>query len=435
MNIDLDTIRSTLRYLFGRDSFVASFITTVHEDEHCGTACITKQGELRYSAQFVKKYVDTEQDLRCLILHELMHPMFGHFIYGGGQLENFAADCVINAVVSKLFHGPTGWGSLFRKFYSPQGIEGLLRAMSEMRHSRYSDLYNTLYVSECPGKEGITTGEVITSLKVLAPLQEVDKVTLLGDHQSKSDDRSNDGPAAEPLSGETVSNIAAELNRAARKHADSAGTNSSLYDLLLDVLKPHLGLKRTLLQRFATQEKVGRFLCPEKRPSLTVSPIPLQPSKRDLVFLAADLLPWHFHNQVSRIAPKKQGIVIYLDVSGSVNQHLPDIVALLRRYQHELQSVFLFSNAVVESSLQVLLTGKIKTTYGTDFDCIATHLLAKGFDKAVVLTDGYAGMSEENQAALGKRKVRVLSILFGGKEDCPEFEPLGPVLQLDEVVD
>ena len=124
---------------------------------------------------------------------------------------------------------------------------------------------------------------------------------------------------------------------------------------------------------------------------------------------------------------------MYLDVSGSVNQHLPEIIGLLRSLRAELMSIFLFSNKVVEVPFRTLLAGQVQTTYGTDFDCIAEHVLTNRFDKAVILTDGYASMPKENQEQLKGRKFGALTVLFGGRTDSPEFEALGDVVQFDEV--
>ncbi|MFH1739848.1 MAG: hypothetical protein ABIH23_12625 [bacterium] len=96
-------------------------------------------------------------------------------------------------------------------------------------------------------------------------------------------------------------------------------------------------------------------------------------------------------------------------------------------------SIFLFSNKVVEVQFRTLLAGQVQTTYATDFDCIAEHVLANRFDKAVILTDGYASMLEENQQQLKARTFRALTVLFGGRTDSPEFEALGDVLQLEDV--
>jgi hypothetical protein len=164
-----------------------------------------------------------------------------------------------------------------------------------------------------------------------------------------------------------------------------------------------------------------------------VSPIPIQPSKRDLLLLAAGLPSLHYHNQATHIDTERLGLAVYLDVSGSVNEHLPQIIALLRRLRTELKTIYLFSNKVVEAPFKTLLAGHIQTTYGTDFDYIAEHLLANRFDKAVILTDGYASMTEEDQEQLKARKFRPLTVLFDRRTDSPEFECLGDVVQLDEI--
>ncbi len=54
--------------------------------------------------------------------------------------------------------------------------------------------------------------------------------------------------------------------------------------------------------------------------------------------------------------------------------------------------------------------------------------------KAVIITDGYASMTEENQEQLERRDIRTLTALFGGRSDCEEFEPFGDVVQLDGIV-
>ena len=195
-----------------------------------------------------------------------------------------------------------------------------------------------------------------------------------------------------------------------------------------------MGLKRALLDRFTTRQKVDRFRRMIARPRIGVSPIPIQPSKRDFVLLAAGVPPFHYHNRAYRQAAQQRGLAVYLDVSGSVNQHLPEIIGLLRNLKAELNSVFLFSNQVVETPFLTLLAGQVQTTYGTDFDCIAEHVLANRFDKAVILTDGYASMTDENQEQLKARAFTALTILFGGRNDSTELATLGDVVQLDDVV-
>ena len=60
-------------------------------------------------------------------------------------------------------------------------------------------------------------------------------------------------------------------------------------------------------------------------------------------------------------------------------------------------------------------------------------ILANRYDKAVILTDGYANMTEDNREQLKTRAFRGLIVLFGGRSDSPEFQALGDVVELDEV--
>ena len=455
MEINLQTVRQVLRSTFGRDSFIASFITKVKSDEGCRTASIDTEGVMRYNPQFVDKYVTGPADLFCLIAHELMHPMFGHFVHGPGKLENVTADMVINAVLSLLFADRSGNGVLFRKLYKTIGLEGLLRPGSEMHQSRYSRLYDAFYsgrhfsaithAERSSAKQHPvlpSTGEVIQALKVLTPTVEIPTIILLGSHEFRDCTQRRDVGAETGLSQEfgpsfqadTLSRIAEDLKRAAqRPNGRRAGYGEALYDFFVDILKTHMGLKRALLERFTTRQKVDRFRRMVTHPRIGVSPIPIRPSKRDFVLLAAGVPPFHYHNVAYRQATQERGLAVYLDVSGSVNQHLPEIIGLLRSLRTELKAIFLFSNKVVEVPFRTLLAGQVQTTYGTDFDCIAEHVLANRFDKAVILTDGYASMTEENQETLKKAGVRVLTVLFGGKSSCPEFESLGDTVALDEV--
>jgi len=432
MEISLQTVRDVLRGTFGRDSFVASFIKKVETDENCPTASIDAHGVMRYNPSFVEQYVTSPADLFCLVTHELMHPMFGHFVYQNGQLENIGADMVINATISLLFARHSGSGALFRRFYKPIGLEGLLRPASDMHQSRYARLYHDFYESHGIGHK-LSTGEVIQTLKVLTPTVDVPAIVLMGGHGKRPSVKETEAGSS-PISSENLSRIAEDLKRVAeRPSGHAAGYGEALFDFLLEVLKTHMGLKRALLDRFTTRQKVDRFRRMVSQPRIGVSPIPIQPSKRDFVLLAAGVPPFHYHNLAYRQAVQERGLAVYLDVSGSVNQHLPEIIGVLRSLKQDLKTIFLFSNDVAEVPFRTLLAGQVQTTYGTDFDCIAEHVLANRLDRAVILTDGYASMTEENQEQLKQRAFMALTVLFGGRTDSPELEALGDVVQLEDV--
>ena len=118
---------------------------------------------------------------------------------------------------------------------------------------------------------------------------------------------------------------------------------------------------------------------------------------------------------------------------GSVNQHLPEIIEILRSLNRELNTIFLFSNKVVEVPFKRLLSGHVETTYGTDFDCVAEHIVERRLDKAVILTDGWAGMNEENREKLKGARFLALTVLFGGRNESPEWAHFGNVVRLEEI--
>jgi len=153
------------------------------------------------------------------------------------------------------------------------------------------------------------------------------------------------------------------------------------------------------------------------------------------VLLSAGIWPGFFRNRQPEIIRKQKGIAIFLDVSGSVNDYLPQIIGILSGFRDRIRTIHLFSNTVVEVPFGALCQGKVQTTYGTDFDCIAKTILGKEYERAVVITDGYGGLKEENSAALNKAGSRILTILFAEKKECPEFEPFGEVVKLEDVTE
>jgi len=433
MRITLEIVRQVLKEALGFDSFVASFITEVHEDPRHPTAGITKDGKLRYNPDFVAKYVSCREDLFSLIFHELLHPMFGHFIYSNGEIENIAADAIINAVISTLYSEQSRDGNLFRKTHKPRGLACIMRPGSELYNSRYWGVYKKLYSNGHTCQPAMTTGELIQTLKILAQTENFGSVMLLGTHGIAGDRESRDGSLS-GLSGEVLVRLAEDIKRSVQKNGGmQAGYGNDLFTMFMEALRTHLSIKKALLQKFATKRKVDRFkeLFQDRR--IGVSPIPIHPSKRDLVLLASGVWPCYFHNHACRVTSRDRGLAIYLDVSGSVNEHLPKILGVLRSLRNELTTIYQFSNKVVETPFNVLLKGNIQTTYGTDFDCIAQSILDYGFDKAVIVTDGYASMADELKQELKRHGLVTLTILFGGAQNCEEFAEFGEIVQLEEV--
>jgi hypothetical protein len=111
------------------------------------------------------------------------------------------------------------------------------------------------------------------------------------------------------------------------------------------------------------------------------------------------------------------------------------MLRILKSLRKEITAIFQFSNKVVETSFETLLKGNIQTTFGTDFDCIAQSILERGFDKAVIITDGYASMSDELKRQLKKQGLVTLTILFDDAQRCEDFAESGEVVQLGDICD
>ena len=429
MQITLDNVRQILKETFGFNSFIAGFITSILEDTNCQTVGITKEGILRYNPAFIDKYVTCKQDLFSLIFHELLHPMFSHFIFKMGKIENIAADAIINAAICTLYPEESSNGALFQKTHSPKGLDGLMRPKSKMYNSRYERVYNQLYKNHCINKNQITTGELIQALKILTPKEDVSIILLIGTHDIQGGCSANGN-----LPSEIVSRIAEDIKRSILDIASSqAGYNENLVSLLMESLKTHLSIRKVILQKFTTKRKIDRFIELLHIRRIATSPIPIYPSKRDIILLAAGIYPCHFHNKIHN--PKKvyKGLAIYLDVSGSVNQYLPKIIGILNNLQREITTIFQFSNKVVETQFEMLLNGRIQTTYGTDFNCIVQSIIEKDFDKAIIITDGYASMNDDLKQQLKQQRLSTLTILFDDARECEGFEDFGEIVHLEDI--
>ena len=429
MHITLETISDLLRRSLGHDSFTAGFVNSVESTTAVPTACINAAGTMRVNPEFVRTHIGTEVDLFCLVFHELLHPAFGHFIHPADKVANTGCDAIINAVITHVFTEPSGGGSLFLRIYPTRGLAALLRPHSAMEHSRYQRLYRELY-PQALGTSRLSAGEVIQSLRVLAP-DNTEDVVLLGSHGRSG----VQGWAAGQWPVRVDAQIADDLLRAVANTGQTAGHSPWLQQLLIDVLRQKKTVRQELLAHYATRRALGCFFGENLKPRRITSPFPVNPSRRDLVLLSAGVWPGLFRNRQIERRPGRRGVAIFLDVSGSVNEHLPAIIGLLTNYRDRIDTVYQFSNAVVETALAQLAKGHVHTTYGTDFNCVARTILDKEYDRAVILTDGYASLDDEHTRELTEAQPGILTILFGTKTDCPDLQPFGEVMQLADVTE
>ena len=126
----------------------------------------------------------------------------------------------------------------------------------------------------------------------------------------------------------------------------------------------------------------------------------LSPSDRR-AFVKSLWLPFLPDSAWQSEAPRREGTTqVYLDVSGSMNAEMPQIIALLSRLSNYIRRPFWAFSTTLAAA--VIEGGQLKTSTsgGTSMGCVLEHLATTKPNAAVVLTDGYI---ERLDPALVKR--------------------------------
>lgn len=144
----------------------------------------------------------------------------------------------------------------------------------------------------------------------------------------------------------------------------------------------------------------------EKQKTIAPRNIP----RRAALFLAAGFFPTFYEQPYSKTFERRAAI--YLDVSGSISHKVPILYGIVKNLSlYATLKIFLFSNKVVPITIKEIKEGRIRTTYGTDFDCIAKSIFQDRSKLNFIVTDGYATMEKGNMDRLKKLGVKTLGIL------------------------
>ena len=192
-----------------------------------------------------------------------------------------------------------------------------------------------------------------------------------------------------------------------------AGMSQTLQQFWLKAQSTRYGLDRRLLAKYATKRIIDKWAQEYHVQHRKVSVLPTHMSKRNLVNIALGIDQfWFTHDRTIRKEEQQGGIALFCDVSGSVADFVPQMLTMLQPLLPYMKNVYQFSTKIVKTPLNELLAGKIDTTGGTDFSCIAEEVLKEKYEKYVVLTDGYAGMSSSLQQQLKDKGVESLCLLI-----------------------
>lgn len=419
-------------------------IKVLEDSKYVQTLCIGRDGIILVSKPFWKKMVRTKLDAKIVFLHEMFHALLGDtsklesLNKQDASLANLSMDMRINAAIVACFlekgnanQYAAGKGSdILSRMYKASGISGLLRPGSAYgKESKYRLIYSLLYRQDnnrATEKE-IELGKIVFkseesirhALKVLIPKDKREEtlsgIMYLGTHDVSNRDaeykgrKDADADDKDPFVVEEdyseiitgpADDVKEEIREALKsklgEHADyckQAGISHSLFDNILTVINSSKTLNLKCLDKFTCNKKVNvlkSFWVKQHRVS---SVIPVRPTSRDMGILACGINPILWHNIKDKQAIKKKNIAIYLDVSGSVTDYLGRLLGIIKNLHVGINVIYCFSNEVHEQSVGELTGGLVKTTGGTDFDCIAEHAIKTNVDKAIIFTDGYADLN------------------------------------------
>jgi hypothetical protein len=106
---------------------------------------------------------------------------------------------------------------------------------------------------------------------------------------------------------------------------------------------------------------------------------------------------------------------LYLDVSGSMEDSLPQILAALVRRRPAWLSlpIFAFSSGVVRLGMAALREGLIETGDSTNFGAVVEHLIDRRVRRAAIITDGEGYLNSREREAL-RSHAPSLALVFPG---------------------
>lgn len=126
-----------------------------------------------------------------------------------------------------------------------------------------------------------------------------------------------------------------------------------------------------------------------------------------------------FH--VNPVVPQDFGAChVYVDVSGSMGRFVDEIYSILcNRNICDLlhEKIHLFSTKIEDITKKELKARVIDTSFGTDFDAIAEHIIKNDIKRALIFTDGYADLDPELAAEVKKRKTQIITVFTPDRSD------------------
>jgi hypothetical protein len=387
---------------------------------------------------FVARFCQRDEHLFLLVMHELWHIILAHTrLYPRvTTIHNIAFDAIINAGLARQFTAPEYRG-FFEALNPPDKFPGMLLRppVGWPENTQYPpddtmprgtrSILERLYPPHNQQDSADPLYEELLDLLRKAGMGAeclvvfVDPV-LLGDH----DDPEREARAlGSPVLRDMLRDMLRKWPRLPVSLGREAGPGGALSGWSSDVRSTSENARRAFghtLRRCLGPQEGSRKRKARSQITGTVG-MGVLPNARERMIparkqLGAQGMLWNQTGEIrARVPEKPSRAHIYLDVSGSMAQLLPHLLGMLLPYVRSHQAVvFQFSNFVEAMPLADLQNGKLRSSGGTDINCVLRHALdtRPRITRALIVTDGYTGFPQAELASrVQEENLRIYAVL------------------------
>jgi hypothetical protein len=366
-----------------------------------------RRPRLLINPDFVEKHCTRDEHLFLLVMHELWHVLLAHTRMHPRMtpVQNIAFDAVINAGLMAQFYQPE-----YRGFFdeinpvdqfphcllrppvgwpeAPVYPEGMPEGTKEMVMRLYPKRSGRFGTPRLPMYEDV----LALLLKHSDKIPSKNAPMLLGGYEGET--------IHDPLIKEMMNEVTQNWSYVPGSGRSGGGINRrgkfQPSETSEDVRRAFATvLQRTLSKRHGRDERIA------KQPMSVIGGNGVIPNPRgDRMIHARKALGapetlWAQPITIrSRMPERPSRAFVYLDVSGSMNNILPECLYLLRPYLARKQAeLYQFSTVVNRLMYAEIKEGQISGTGGTDINCVFNHLfeMSPRVDRVLIFTDGMVG--------------------------------------------
>ncbi|MEO0241260.1 MAG: hypothetical protein ABIM83_07370 [candidate division WOR-3 bacterium] len=395
----------------------------ITEDEKVKTALISNSNgfySIKIGKKFKERYLKKKDDLYFVLLHEYLHALLSQFYVGKYYIEkekngkifmNFIFDSIVNYFIAKkLFLKEP---EFLKKFYKnlPFSIRVFLNPYKVIKDGKIINNLNfflkkkkvfkyrqvAYYIKNFLYKENEDIHNFINFIKkYLKNFENLYKIRFIDEIKK------------------IESKIPDFLKDYLRKSHKGGKNEEEKFEKVKIIDGKNIKNETIHIFKEAIKEAITKddkfYLVYEMNKSRSVIPFP---SRRETLFICRGIYPFFFSRILIQRVPFYKRPKIYIDVSGSTKEYWSFVYEICYFLKDViLEPIYIFSNKVYEITLRDLKEGKIKTTYGTDFDSIAKHAIQNDFKKILVITDGYANISKINRDKIVEKGIEVYIIIL-----------------------